>query len=388
MTLWGRVTAALLGAISLFLSGNALAAPDFEAQAVFTVYMAPTSAGGSDANGGLTPSTAVNTLVRVQAVLRQHRPTTDVEVRIKQGTYVAPPFHDWRFYIPGHTISFLPIDYTPGQGMPAGGRPLFKNASCGSIYCSGFWLQPRLPTDTADPLYDGGTSGLRFYYLQVEYYSAGGISIYGDSERDVTDESYSPPLQVRGSQGLNGNTIFGMAFRNLGNKWSLSEAFGYGAIVLTNSSNNRIENNHFTNIENVPGDAGYVHGVYVTHFSSSNTIRGNNFSTISGDPVKVRNQSNYTVVENNTFTRTGQISYYRGEFCDRQCTIVNPTVPRQCASYGNRFFYNVVKSGYDGGRISNWSLSPEPSNLTYAGGAPCSIPAGEVRISTGGNTTS
>jgi hypothetical protein len=174
MRLWGRVTAALLGAVSLFLGGNASAtpAPEFEAQAVFTVYMAPTSAGGSDANDGLTPSTAVNTLVRVQAVLRDHRPATGVEVRIKQGTYVAPPFHNWRFYIPGHSISFVPIDYVPGQGLPAGGLPVFRNARCGSSYCNGFWLQPRLPSETSDPLYDGGNSGLRFYYLQVDYYSS------------------------------------------------------------------------------------------------------------------------------------------------------------------------------------------------------------------------
>jgi hypothetical protein len=369
----------------LFLGGNASAtpAPEFEAQAVFTVYMAPTSAGGSDANDGLTPSTAVNTLVRVQAVLRDHRPSTDVEVRIKQGTYVAPPFHNWRFYIPGHTVSFMPVDYVPGSGFPAGGLPVFRNARCGSIYCNGFWLQPRLPSETSDPLYNGGNSGLRFYYLQVDYYSAGGLSIYGDSERDVEDERYSPPLSMRGSQGLNGNTIFGMQFRNLGNKWSLG-TFGYGAIVLTNSSNNRIENNHFVNIENKSSEAGLIHGAYVTHFSSSNTITRNKFATISGDPVKVRNQSNYTVVENNTFTRTGRISYYRGEFCDRQCAIDNG-LARQCASHSNRFFYNVVQSGYDGGRISNWSLGPE--GLTYAGVAPCSIPDGAARISTGGNTS-
>ncbi len=373
---------ALLGVVGLFPAGPAAVAGE-PAQAVFTVYLAPANGGGSDTNNGLTPSTAVSTLARAQAVLREHQPTTDVEVRIKQGTYVAPPFHDWRFYVAGHSISFLPIDYTPGQGMPAGGRPIFRNARCGSIYCDGFWLQPRLPTETSDPLYDGGVSGLRFYYLQVEYYSAGGLSIYGDSERDVEDEQYSPPLQVRGSQGLNGNTIFGMQFSNLGNRWSLG-TFGYGAIVLTNSSNNRIENNHFVNIENASSSASLIHGVYITHFSSSNLITRNRFASISGDPIKSRNLSNHNNVEHNTFTRTGRISYYRGEFCDRQCAIDNG-LARQCASYGDRFFNNVVQSAYDGGHLSNWSLGPEGNS--YAGAAPCSIPAGEVRISTGGNTS-
>src|SRR5215831_458075 len=113
---------------------------------VFTVTMAPD---GDDANDGI--SRPVQTLVRVQAILREHKPAGDVEIRIHQGTYVAPPFHDWRFYVPGHTISFLPIDYQVGGGLPAGGLPVFRNAKCGTIYCDGFWLQPRLPRETSDP---------------------------------------------------------------------------------------------------------------------------------------------------------------------------------------------------------------------------------------------
>jgi hypothetical protein len=355
-------------------SGDALGAP------IFTVYMAPA---GNDANDGLTPATAIATLVRAQAVLKEHEPSSDVEIRIAQGTYVSPPFHDWRFYVPGHTISFMPIDYQLGGGLPAGGLPIFRNAKCGSIYCDGFWLQPRLPRETSDPLYDGGTSGLRFYYLQIEYYSAGAISVFGDSERDVEDETYNPPLRVRGSQGLNGNTFFGMQFRHLGSQWG-GGTYGYGGIVLTNSSSNRIANNHFINIENASPNGGYIHGLYITHFSSSNIVQQNRFEYISGDAVKFRNLSNFNIVEKNTFTRAGRTSYYRGEFCDLQCAIDNK-LARQCAEYHNRFFDNIIQSGYDGGSISTWSLSPE--GLTNAGGAPCTIPDGDQRVYTGGNST-
>ena len=354
-----------------------------EAATVFTVYM---SATGSDTRDGLTPATAVRSLIRVQQVLVEHGPATDVEVRVAQGTYVAPPFHTWRFYVPGHTVSFLPIDYEYGEGISGiAGRPVFRNArTTTGTYPSGFWLQPRLPTDPTHPLYGGGTSGLRFYYLQVELYSAGGVSIFGDSERDVADERYTPPLRRQGSAGLNGNTFVGMRFANLGNKWATGAAFGYGAIVLTNSSGNRVDNSHFSYVENLNPAENLIHGLYITHFSSDNTVSRNLFTYVSGDPIKVRDRSNVNTIEANTFTRAGRLSFYRDEFCDTQCARDND-IERQCASYHNRFFDNKLVSDYDGDNSSGtWTLSPP--GLTYAGAAPCAIPAGDVRLRTGGNT--
>jgi hypothetical protein len=377
-----RIGSALAGVV---LAATCLSTATADAAGAFTVYM---SATGSDSANGLTPSTAVKSLVRVQEVLRESKPTTDVEVRINQGTYVAPPMHDWRFYIPGHTISFMPVDYQYGEGQDGiAGRPVFRNLADRP---SGYWLQPRLPKDPADPMYDGGDSGLRFYYLQVEYYSAGAVSMYGDSERDITDETYSPPMRKPGSKGLNGNTFSGMVFTHLGSKWAPcgTDCYGFGAIVLTNSSGNKITNNHFVNIENHGNYGGYIHGLYVTHFSSGNTMNANRFSYNSGDPVKIRDRSNFNTVESNTFTRSGRAGFYRDEFCDLACVKANPEVgARQCASYHNRFANNHLISDYNGGNSSEaWTL--QPAGLTNAGGAPCTIPAGDQRLSTAGNTTS
>ncbi|MEV4316105.1 right-handed parallel beta-helix repeat-containing protein [Actinocrispum sp. NPDC049592] len=369
--------------IAAALVVGAMVGPVARAADVFTVYM---SATGSDAASGLSPSAPVRSLVRVQEVLRAAKPSTDVEIRIKQGTYEAPPMQDWRFYVPGHTVSFMPIDYTYGEGQGGiAGRPIFRNVPSEP---SGFWLQPRLPLDHADPLYEGGTTGLRFYYLQVEQYSAGGMSFFGDSERDVTDETYNPPMRQRGSKGMNGNTVFGMVFTHLGSKWAPCGAtcYGWGAIVLTNSSDNRIANNHFTNIENHGAYAGHIHGLYVTHFSSNNTMSGNDFTYINGDPVKIRDRSNLNTVEANTFVRTGRAGFYRDEFCDMTCVRANPGLERQCASYHNRFANNHLISDYDGDNSSEaWTLSP--TGLTNAGGAPCTIPTGDQRLHTAGNTT-
>jgi hypothetical protein len=350
-----------------------------------TVFMATPGSGGKDSNDGLTAAHPVATLARVQGILEARKPTGNVEVRIKPGTYVAAPL-TWRFYVPGHTVTFLPQGYYyHGYHQPL---PVFRDAKCGSTYCGGYWLQASLPRSGADPLYDGGRSGLRFYLLQVEYYSSGGVSINGDSERRYKDYSYNPPLRIQGSKGLNGNTFYGMHFTRIGNHWS-GGGYGWGGIVLTNSSSNLITHCTFTNIENNGGPygyGGYIHGVYITHFSSSNQVSYNRFSYVSSDEVKVRDRSNNNNIEFNTSTHSGVNSHYREEFCDRACALrVGHGQERQCASYQNRFAYNKLDHGYYfGGPIPTWSLNP--SGQTNAGGAPCSIPHGAERLHTAGNT--
>ncbi|MBO0870035.1 MAG: right-handed parallel beta-helix repeat-containing protein, partial [Micromonosporaceae bacterium] len=358
--------------------------PSARTGGVFTVYMATVAAGGTDANSGLSAQQPVTTLARVQQILQQNKPHSDVEVRIRQGRYASPPLGDWHTYIPGHTISFMPADYKYGDGIAdIAGRPVFDNPrASGGGYASGWWLVAKLPGDPADPMHNGGTSGLRFYYLAVQHYN-GGISLWGDSGHDTTDNTYNPPLRSQPTPGLNGNTIYGMAFQWIGTKY-VGGTFGYGAVLLTDSSNNRIDNNHFTQVENSGSLAGLIHGVYVTHFSSSNQIDNNDFTTISSDPVKLRDRSSNNNIQGNTFRQAGRNSFYREEFCDTQCAAANAKA-RECASYHNRFAYNHDLSSYGGATIPAWSLSP--SSNTATGAAPCSIPAGATRLHTAGNST-
>ncbi|GAB3400342.1 right-handed parallel beta-helix repeat-containing protein [Flindersiella endophytica] len=375
--MWG----VLVVLISVLVSNAAVPAATY--QPPFVVYLAPADAGGSDLNDGLTAERPINTLMRAQGIIALAQPPTDVEVRIKAGVYISQPLWEWRTYLPGRTISFMPDDYQPGDsaaGIRA--RPIFRNAKCGGKYCEGYWFQLRLPIAPSEDLYDGGTSGLRFYYLQVENYSAGGVSVYGESEREHRDKRYKPAVWRKASKGLNGNTFVGMNFRRLGNKWTRGK-FGYGAITLTNSSGNRIVNNSFNEIENAGARGPYIHGVYVTHFSSDNRVERNTFNRNSGDPVKVRDQSNRNVFQGNVFVRSGEQSFYRDEYCDRRCALAYHVV-RQCASYGNRFVRNRLVSGYRGGRITPWTLGP--GGMTNAGSAPCKLPKGEPRLRTGHNS--
>lgn len=386
LAIGGVATAAVVAAAGFVSGGFQALAGDTGATAVFTVYMATPANGGSDSNSGLTSTSPVVSLHRVHEVLKAARPTTDVEVRVRQGTYVVPPMLNWYFYVPGHTVSFLPVDYDYGEGESGiAGRPVFRNKrNADGSYPTGNWLHARTGSAGA-PLAGGGTSGLRFYYLQVEYYISGGVGIDGQSGHDVEDERYDPPISIKGSTGLNGNTFAGMVFRRIGNKWTGGgNAYGWGAIVLTNSSNNRITNSHFVEVENSGGWQEYLHGVYVTHFSSHNRIDNSRFAYISGDPIKTRDQSNFNDFDHNNFTRTGFKSFFRDQICDKTCAVRYSHV-RECAAYHNRFVYNRVLSAYNGSTtLPVWSL--DPAGNTYSGGSPCTLPAGEARVYTGSNT--
>lgn len=355
------------------------------ADAVFTVYVATPADGGSDTKDGRTPQTPVTTLARVQSVIAAARPATDVEVRFKQGLYASVPMVDWHTYVPGHTISFMPIDYQYGEGSGGiAGRPVFFNPlkpDSDTVRHDRAWLTAQTPADAAAPLHGGGTSGLRFYYLELHRYQ-GGISIDGGTTKQAAP---SWPIFGKKGLGLNGNTVFGMVFKLIGSTYTNGH-FGYGAMLLTNSSNNTVNNNHFVNVENKGDDGGYIHGVYVTHFSSGNQIHGNRFDHNSGDPVKLRDRSNNNSIEKNHITKSGKNSFYREEFCDTQCAIKNNKNPRECASYDNGFAYNRIISGYKDATIPAWTLNP--TGATTTGQAPCTMPDGKVRLHTAGNTTS
>lgn len=333
------------------------------ADPIFTVYMAPT---GVDTNDGLTTTTPVKTLDQVQKILVAAQPASDVEVRIKQGVYVAPQ-EKWTFYVPGHTVSFLPIDYQYGEGISGiAGRPIFRGNGAAS-----YWLLLRLPT--GDP---GGDTGLRFYYLQVERYSYGAINVNGGYLTNAQG------LRVPSTAGMNSNEFVGLKVTHIGSKHNAG-GYGYGAIILSNSSNNSVRKNHLYYLENTSPHVSLIHGVYVEHGSSGNSIRENYFFWNSGDAAHTRNEANNNLFDANIFERTSSTTAYYGEwFCDGTC-VNQPTNPRECASHGNLFTNNNVISGYNGGTMPLTHLAP-PGN-SYAGGSGCNN-AGQLRVTTSGNS--
>ena len=333
-----------------------------------TVYLAPASKGGKDSNTGLTSSSPILTLAHAQQVLTKLNPTGNVTVRITQGTYVASAI-TWSFYVPGHTVSFMPVNYT-GGGRPAGGDPVFADPTSKGTHIGQTWFTAVLPA-APSTLHDGGNTGLRFYYLDVEDYTQG-ISFNGQAGHSWHNSTF----YVQPSTGVNDNDVSGMTFQDIGDLYAPSQT-GYGVILFTDSSHDDITNNTFDDIYN-SGDTDQLHPLYITHFSSSNTIDENLFENTNGEAVKVRDRSNDNNIYSNTFKATGGVAAYLDDFCDQQCVSgASPKKYRECASYGNRFADNTIETG------TWWDLIPPGE--TYAGGAPCSIPAGNERLHTAGN---
>ncbi|WP_433379485.1 hypothetical protein ACQPZX_13565 [Actinoplanes sp. CA-142083] len=352
-----------------------------------TIYM---NASGSDAASGATPATAVKTLERVEALVAAGPADQDVEVRIHAGTYVTQGI-TWQAYRPGHTISFMPDDYQiGGGGSSIAARPVFQNAraSGSNRYIAGYWFYACAGA-TGTPLADGGTSGLRFYYLQVQYYASGGISLDGSAGSCGGGYNPSSGPGLPSARGLDGNTVFGMVFTSLGNAYTgglCGDAdwprCGYGAIVLTESSGNRIANNHFVNVRN--SENSYIHAIYVTHKSSSNQFTGNNVTGVSSDPVKVRDASNYNTFDSNVFgandflrSSTPPAAHYLEEV---------DTASGQCSSYHNRFTNNDLGTYLIGSsaNLPTWYLYPAGATNPGAAGCPA-LPAGETRLTTANN---
>lgn len=336
-----------------------------------TIYLAPAASGGKDSNTGLTLSSPILTLAHAQQVLTRLNPAGNVTIRIKQGTYVANAI-TWSFYVPGHTISFMPVNYT-GGGRPPGGDPVFVDPVSKGTHIGQTWFTAVLPP-APSPLHNGGNTGLRFYYLAVEDYTQA-ISFNGQAGHSWHNSTF----YIRPSTGVNDNAVSGMTFRDIGDLFAPvpPPGAGYGVILFTDSSGNNIFNNTFDDIYN-SGDTDQLHPLYITHFSSSNTVEANLFENTNGEAVKVRDRSSNNNIFSNTFKATGGVSAYLDDFCDQRCVNGSKTKKyRECASYGNRFADNTIVTG------PVWDLIPP--GQTYAGGPGCSIPAGKVRLTTAGN---
>ncbi|GAA2085012.1 right-handed parallel beta-helix repeat-containing protein [Actinomadura alba] len=303
----------------------------------FRVYLHPQ---GSDAANGVTPGTAVRSLAAAQRVIAAARPKSDVEVRVAQGDYVAPPLK-WTTFVPGHAITFLPIDYEIGESADGiAGRPVFRGEGS-----PGFWFRALFE--------QGGHRGdtrLRFFFLRVEGYSEGGITFDGGTAVN------NARMVMPASGGMNGNTVHGMVFHELGSKHT-GRGVGYGAIDLINSRDNLIQDNEFTLLENSggSGNEALIHGVYLSHHSSANVIKNNRFYLVSGDPIRTRNASDANKVFGNTFRRTGANAYISDWFVDGAKQGSDGAA--ECASKGNVFYDNRLISGYRAG-VETWWVSP------------------------------
>jgi hypothetical protein len=311
------------------LSAEGAAASESPA-GVFTLYMSLDGPDNPDDRDGLTPETALRTLNEVQARLIQYKPTIDqnIEVRIRYHStlpyYQGPTTLEWTHTSPRYTISFMPSDYQYGMGISdIAGRPVFDGGGSREWF---FYLNST----------KGERTNLRFYFLRIQGYVPGAIYLRGD------------PIDWANWNGF--NVVYGCYFYNLGNQNDRAAPYGVGAITLKNSDYNTIRSNFFRSLVNVPHDEEkYIHGVYLLNNSGNNVIQANKFSYISGDPIKVRDYSNYNRFYANAFVRTGHQAFL--------LDAPKADNPEECNSWRNEFRYNTPLScGYHGQTISFFKL--------------------------------
>lgn len=316
----------------------------------FRVYM---STSGSDANSGRSSSSPVHTLNRVQDIIRAAAPTCPTEVRIEPGTYYGQRV-DWT-YLSGHEIKFMPSDGTNAA------RPVFDGCSSATGSCTqGTWL-------TLSGAY-GVQSKLHFWYIRVQRYSTA-ISFNG-----LRDD-------LSGYNG--GNRIYGCYFDRIGNGWAGAESHSpsTAAVRLVNSDDNVIENNHFYNITNATSP-GLLHALYVAHKSERNSIQRNAFERVSGDAIRIRDYSNYNIINQNRISQAGSHGYSEW-LCD-SAQRTDCTLATECRSYQNEFRDNTLDGTYSCQPMSTWVYyqTDYPANCTRAQLDPRLRTSGNVQTST------
>lgn len=265
------------------------------------------SSSGNDHNEGVVSTLPIKTLVRAQDVIRAYDPDKPIEIHISQGTYFSQSVV-WT-YTNGHSITFTPINYSNE-------RPVFDGGGIDT------WFKLSKS--------NGAPSNVKFRYIKVQNYNTA-MSFNGN--RNYLDAWNA------------GNELYGMYFYRIGGKYSNS-TFSTAAVRFVNSSNNSIVNSHFVNILNDSEYASAIHAIYFAHYSSENEVLRNRIVRVNGDPIKVRDESNYNYIAENRFYSSGREAFYQEWYCNQDVRSDCTKVSGECPSIGNEFRNNALYSGY------------------------------------------
>lgn len=252
------------------------------------IYM---RANGNDEYSGLSEQESVRSLWRVQQILDDmdfERSTwtifqnRNVEVHISpyHGKYynqsmspsASNPLEQWTITNPKYFITFMPLNNSST-------RPIFNGCagSAGPCHNRTFF---RIDKE--------GPTNLVFYYIRVEQYN-NGIVFVGPRGRSADNSN---------------NTIYGSYFYQIGDLYT-DEPNGAEVVAFDNSDYNTVANNHFIKIERHESP-GSLHAVYIAHDSDHNLIHRNRIVDNRGDPIRVRDASDFNVITENQFIKVGQ----------------------------------------------------------------------------------
>ncbi|GEM_PF-1862834 len=303
---------------------------------------------GDDRNPG-TATRPVASLARAHEILEEEKPRADVVVKVRSdaGSYLNQSVL-WMYCVPGRSVTI--------EADPPGANAIFEADDDA----------PRRPFFTLSAA-RGEPTRVTLRNLTVRKYCGRAVLFLGDAE-------------IRGN--WNGsNAIEGCVFEDIGNARLPAKPIAYSAIGLVNSRNNTISNCRFTRImnhtvANFPqpdrgrddpsrgiGDdharlsrlgAGSnpnipIVGVYLAHYSDSNRIVGCEFSRVKGDPIRIRDDSNHTVIEGNTFELAGWNAVVSTWYCGASRGECYKELEPERPSFGTVFRNNAVEGNWKGG---------------------------------------
>ena len=124
---------------------------------------------------------------------------------------------------------------------------------------------------------------------------------------------------------------------------------GFSAVTTYNVNDFTIE---YNNIENSYNDDHplWMHAIYLINTSNTKIYR-NSIKNISGDPIRIRNQSDNILVERNYINNSGQVAISTFERVGEECPSINITA--RSNYYGMMFPYNAAYSR--AGFSSEWA---------------------------------
>ncbi|HLR93987.1 MAG TPA: right-handed parallel beta-helix repeat-containing protein [Jiangellaceae bacterium] len=248
----------------------------------------------------------------------------DVDVRIAPGVYESGPI-EWTYNPDAeHTLRFLPSWQQQGtapdddRNRP---RPVIRGNGSASTQDEAGFTYRQEGSERTGPV--------EFHHLQFEQWGVAGLIVYGGVDTNGTPSQVTtltaPPIQ---DVVIRGNVV-----RDVGSI-ALEGTRAEAGIGISNTHNAVIRDNVVKRVANVEGEQEtYAHAVYLRR-STSTRITGNEFSMVSGDAIRIRDQSDNSRVWGNTYERAGGINGAVGLYFRDIRTAERDEARSECESRG------------------------------------------------------